>query len=239
MIDAALQEGVKAVIHVSSITALFDPSAQLLDENSPPGSASNAYGRSKVACEKYVRDLQAQGHPVHITYPATVIGPQDPGLTEAHVGMKSYLSGVVPSMPTGNQYVDVRDVAEAHRLLLEQAPKAGRYTLGGHYLAWAELGAALQEVTGRRFLSVPTSGAFMRGMGRFMDKLGDHAPSNVPMSEESMGYATQWVKMDNSKAEDELGLVFRPLAESLRDTIKWLYQAGHISSKQAGLLAEE
>ena len=104
---------------------------------------------------------------------------------------------------------------------------------------WSQNGLVLEEVTGRRFLSVPTSGAFMRGIGRFMDKLGDHAPSSVPMSEESMGYATQWVKMDNSKAENELGLVFRPLAESLRDTIEWLYQAGHISGKQAGLLAEE
>ena len=86
VIGCALSLGIRPVIHVSSVTALYDPKADILDENSPPGAARNAYGRSKVACEEYVRDLQAQGEQIYITYPATVIGPEDPGLTEAHVG---------------------------------------------------------------------------------------------------------------------------------------------------------
>ena len=69
---------------------------------------------------------QGKRYPVTITYPATVIGPDDPGLTEAHVGMLGYLKAFVPVMPTGNQYVDVRDVAGIHRRLLELRPPAGR-----------------------------------------------------------------------------------------------------------------
>ena len=64
VLDTALDRGVDKVIHVSSVTALFDPDADKLDEESPPGVARNAYGRSKVTCENYVRDLQAQGAPV-------------------------------------------------------------------------------------------------------------------------------------------------------------------------------
>ena len=238
VIDCALKSGVKSIIHVSSVTALYDPKARILDENSPPGAARNAYGRSKVACEKYVRGLQAKGKQVFITYPATVIGPDDPGMTEAHVGMRTYLTAFIPLMPSGNQYVDVRDVAEIHVRLLERQPPAGNYTIGGHYLPWTELGPVLERVTGRRLTKIPVFGGAMRFAGRVMDRLGDRVQSDIPISEEAMEYATNWVELDNTKVMEVLEFEFRPIEETMADTAKWLYQQGHISSKQAGVLGE-
>jgi nucleoside-diphosphate-sugar epimerase len=238
VIGSALYLGIGPIIHVSSVTALYDPTAEILDEDSPPGAASNAYGRSKVACEKYVRELQEEGEQVYITYPATVIGPKDPGLTEAHVGMQGYLIAFVPLMPSGNQYVDVRDVAEIHLRLLEQQPEAGRYTLGGHFLSWSELGDVLDEVTGRKLTRIPLLGVFMRMAGRLFDRLNPYISTHIPLSEEAMGYATNWVEMDNTKVENELDFEFRPVEDSMRDTVRWLCSAGHINDKQAGVLAD-
>ncbi|MFT5484024.1 MAG: dihydroflavonol-4-reductase, partial [Halieaceae bacterium] len=201
VIGSALLLGIAPIIHVSSVTALFDPEATILDENSPPGTAKNAYGRSKVACEKYVRRLQDQHEQIYITYPATVVGPDDPGLTEAHIGIQTYLTTFVPLMTGGNQYVDVRDLAEVHLRLVELQPEAGNFTLGGHYLAWPELGSLLEKITGRRLLKVPLMAGFMRVAGRVFDKLSPYISTNFPMSEEAMEYATKWVKMDNSKVE--------------------------------------
>ena len=87
----------------------------------------------------YVRELQDGGAPIHITYPASVIGPDDPALTEPHQGLITYLANTVPVLPSGNQWVDVRDIAEAHRQLLERTLAPGRYTLGGHFVPWTEL----------------------------------------------------------------------------------------------------
>lgn len=238
VIGTALYLGVGPIIHVSSVTALFDPDANILDENSPPGAAKNAYGRSKVACEEYVRELQGEGEQIYITYPATVIGPDDPGMTEAHIGMQTFLTTFVPLMSGGNQYVDVRDVAEVHLRLLEQQPEAGNYTLGGHYLAWPELGKLLEKLTERRLVKVPVLAGFMRLAGRVFDKLSPYLPTDVPMSEEAMEYATKWVKMDNSKVENVLDFEFRPVEDSMTDTIRWLHRTGHISEKHAGALAE-
>jgi nucleoside-diphosphate-sugar epimerase len=237
VIGGAVKNGVKSIIHVSSVTALYDPSATILDGNSPPGVARNAYGRSKVACEKYVRNLKTRGKRVYITYPATVIGPDDPGLTEAHVGMRGFLTAFVPLMSSGNQYVDVRDVAEVHLRLLERRPPGGNYTLGGHYLPWTELGPVLEEVTGRRLLKLPLHGSLMRLTGRLLDHLHPYISLPLPISEEAMEYATNWVQLDNSKVEGALDFTFRPLEESMTDTVRWLYQAGHISRTQAGVLA--
>lgn len=237
VIGAALKEGVESVIHVSSVTALYNPDAPILDGDSPPGVANNAYGRSKVASEKYVRALQKKGKQIYITYPATVIGPDDPGSTEAIVGIQGYVTAFVPLMPSGNQYVDVRDVAEAHVRLLERQPAAGNYTLGGHYLPWAELGEVLEQVTGRNLLKLPLHGGLMRLTGRFCDYLNPHVTFPLLISEEAMQYATNWVELDNSKAQEVLELEFRPVEDTMADTVRWLCQAERISGKQAGLLA--
>ncbi|MEH6634217.1 MAG: SDR family NAD(P)-dependent oxidoreductase [Halioglobus sp.] len=239
VIGSAVELGIGAIIHVSSVTALFDPDADVLDENSPPGKASNGYGRSKVTCEKYVRELQAQGHPVYITYPASVIGPDDPGMTEPNQAMCTFLAHFVPRMSSGNQWVDVRDVASVHLQLLQERPPAGRYVLGGHYLPWRQLGGVLQGVTGRRLLQLPLNGSLMRLAGRLCDAITPRLNLEVPITREGMTYATNWVVMDNTKVETDLGFEFRPVEDSMADCIRWLYLAGHVTAEQAGELAHD
>ena len=240
VVGGAVQRGLKWVVHVSSVTALYDPAARFLNEYSPPGSASNAYGRSKVESEIFVRELQASGAPVHITYPASVIGPEDPGLTEPHQGLKTYLTSAVPVLPSGNQWVDVRDVAAAHLALLERELPAGRYPLGGHFLTWGQLVDILGELTGRRIRKIPMPGGVMLGVGRLVDWYNRvrGKPLDLPVTHEAMVYATNWVRMDDSKARAELGLRFRPIEESLTDAIRSLVEAGHIDPDKVGKLCE-
>ena len=236
VIGSALECGLEAMIHVSSVTALFDPAATRLDEYSPPGKSESGYGRSKVTCEKYVRGLQAQGHPIYVTYPAAVIGPDDPGLTEPNVAVQTYLSAFVPLMSSGNQYVDVRDVAQVHQMLLDQRPELGRYLLGGHYIPWRQLASVLEPVVGRKLLKVPLYSGAMRFAGKLFDRLSPLFDLDIPVTEEGMIYATNWVEMDNSKVERELQFEFRPIEESFADCILWLLAEGHITRAQAGIL---
>lgn len=237
VMESALAAGIERIIHVSSVTALYDPAATVLNEHSPPGTGASGYGRSKVACERYVRQLQASGNPISITYPASVIGPDDPGLTEAHTGLKTFLQQFVPIMPTGNQYVDVRDIAEVHLRLLDRPGNCGRYILGGHYVSWRELGALLRKTTGRRPLELPLPAGLMRLAGRLGDRLGSYITLDLPMTQEAVGYASNWVLMDSSAMERDLDFEFRPVEESFRDAIDWLYRAGHVSARQAGRAA--
>ena len=238
VIGGAVERGIDRVIHVSSVTALYDPQADTLTEDSPPGRAHNAYGRSKVACEEYVRGLQAEGAAVQITYPAQVIGPDDPGLTEPHQGLQLLLKGIIPITSSGTQYVDVRDIAEVHRRLLESPAPSNRYVLGGHYLDWRDVAESLQAVTGRRLLTVPMPGLAARLSGRIYDRVSGHLPVDLPFGLEAMEYATRWVPLDNARVERELEFCFRPLQESLYDTLHWLYDSGHISRRQAGRVIE-
>lgn len=227
----------KKIIHVSSITAIYDPKARKLTHQSPLGVGKNAYGRSKVDCERYARELQENGAPLHITYPAGVIGPDDPGLTEPHEGLIANLWGLGLNMPSGNQYVDVRDVAQAHVALLRKRLAPGRYPLGGHYVTWKQLYATLERLTGRNLVMLPIPGVTMRLLGRALDAIKPILDSNTPISHEAMVYATNWVELDNSKTIKDLGITFRPLEESLIDAIGWLEQENYITRDQAGLLS--
>jgi nucleoside-diphosphate-sugar epimerase len=239
LLTEAYNAGLKSIVHVSSITALFDQKATMLDGQSPPGNARNAYGRSKVDCEKFARELQAQGAPLHITYPSSVIGPDDPGLTEPHIGMRTYLSAFIPLMPGGNQFVDVRDVAEVHLRLLTAEIPAGRFTLGGHFLSWRELARCLEQTTNRKLIKVPASGFFMRSLGRSVDWMKRFRHFDAPMGYEAMVYATRWVPMSNTDVEKTLDFSFRPLPESLHDCIRWLYEEGYVTARQAGAVAND
>ena len=103
---------------------------------------------------------------------------------------------------------------------------SGNFTLGGHYLPWVELGPLLEGLTGRRLLKLPLHAGLMRLAGRLLDYFHDHISVQIPVSEESMEYATNWVQLDNSKVEKVLDFKLRPLEESMSDTVTWLYRAG-------------
>ena len=236
VIGSAVDMGLERVIHVSSVTALYNPKSKVLNEDSPLGSGERGYGRSKVACERYVRSLQEQGHPVFITYPATVMGPETPVLTEAHIGMQTYLQQFIPLMSSGNQYVDVRDIARAHLMILENNPPSNRYVLGGHYIPWKKLGQKLDALTGRRLLKLPLSGAFMRSAASVCDYLGPRLNLELPLTREGLNYATRWVPMDNSRIETELDFEFTPVDDTFADTIRWLHEAGHLTDDDIGSL---
>ncbi len=244
VIREALAAGARQVIHVSSVTALYNPDATVLDERSPPGPglAKSGYGRSKITCEYLAREYQAAGENVHITYPASVIGPDDPAFTEPHQGLVALLRGVVPRMSGGNQYVDVRDIGEVHRRLLEAPPGGDRFPLGGTFLDWPAHARQLRALTGRHLLSLPVPGALTRAAGALVDRLAPRLPlmpDNLPISAEGMQYATRWVPLDNRHVEETLGFRFRPIEESLHDALVSLYRAGHLPARLAGRLAEE
>jgi hypothetical protein len=82
-------------------------------------------------------------------------------------------------------------------------------------------------------------GIAMRGLGRLCDALNSirDTPIDAPITYEAMVYATNWIKMDDSKAMADLDLTFRPVEESMSAAIRWLLAAGHITEQQAGRLA--
>lgn len=241
VLGAALDAGLRNVVYVSSLSALFHAGWLRVDETAPLAQVREPYSRSKRDADAHARSLQAQGAPVQIIYPAAVIGPDDPKLSEANGALASFVGRVIPLTSSGFQCVDVRDLALAHRWLLEHPPdgdpQAARYIVGGHYYPWALLRERLERVLGRRLFALRLRPGVMRAMGAAVDLCKKVVPFESQVSAEAMSFVTQWPPADSGRLLARTGISFRPGDETFADTIRWLVEAGRLPVKRAGRLA--
>ena len=65
------------------------------------------------------------------------------------------------------------------------------------------------------------------GYRHYLKVLGERTPENLDLSAvRLMAEARGRIKFDSTKAERELGVRFRPIADTLRDTANWYRQNG-------------
>jgi len=230
VIGGAVEKGIKSIIYVSSLAALMNPKATVINEDTPLTTPFNGYSRSKVECDIYVRDLIEKGANIAITYPAAILGPDDPAMSEGNEGLCLLFKLCVVHTTTGQQIIDVRELANAHVKLMEHG-KTGRYVISGHYLPWREYGKALDRVTGRTLLKVYAPRWLLRILGNLVDFIGKFYTHNFPMTRDAVTFASEWVYADDSKIREELNLNYRPIDDTFRDTVKWFVKEGHLNKK--------
>ncbi len=220
-------------VYVSSVS-VFGVGHARVTVDTPLAEGGGAYTRSKVAAERIVRDVQQRGATVSVVYPSGVLGPDVPNLGPTYQGLIGWLR-TPPRTSSGSSIVDVRDAALAIERALGAPP--GRWMLGGTYLTWDELRAALARVTGVRRPALPTPGAVLRFAGRAGDVVKRVVPFDYPLTYEAMAMATQACPYDSDAACRALDLQWRPVDETLADSIRWLAATGHLDARLAGSLA--
>ncbi|MEN8159837.1 MAG: NAD-dependent epimerase/dehydratase family protein, partial [Myxococcota bacterium] len=237
VVGGAASRGLSRIVYVSSLSVFFVPGGPPVAPDLPIAPATTAYARSKAEAEAYVRRLQDEGAPIAISYPAGICGPDDPGMSDANHAVYSWYrdTGVVTS--SGFQCVDVRDVAQLHVELLELAPGPHRYGAAGEMLSWQDLYPVLDSLTGGRVRRFRVPGWLLRAGGSVGDVVKRVYDFNFPLTRDSMEFATQWPGADASRTEQDLGLSFRPAHETYRDTLRWMYRAGHLTADHVGRLA--
>lgn len=238
VVGSALDAGIERVVFVSSLSAIFDPRASSLSAESEVHETRSAYSRSKAAAERRVRGWQDEGAPIATLYPSAIQGPKDPGLSEANMGLQTFVSVCVFDTSGGYQAVDVRDLADACRRLLERGG-GGRYVAAGHFLTWPDLADLLGEIAGRRIRRIPGPGSLLRGLGTLGDAAKRVIPFDFPMTHEAMVFVTRFYPSDDSPELLALGCRFRPARETYTDAMRWLVEAGHLLPKHVPGLAGE
>ncbi|MCP4467962.1 MAG: NAD-dependent epimerase/dehydratase family protein [Halieaceae bacterium] len=232
VLGGAWQRGIRRMIQVSSTTALFRRGAAGVDEHSPLGTALSGYGRSKIECEKFVRELQGKGAPIYTTYPGSIMGPNDPGLSEAMIGLRTFINTrLLLDTTSGIQIIDVRDLAKAHLALLERGGPPARYLIGGNYYSWEAYAGLMKELTGGRLHRLRVQPRLLKAAGAIADALSPVFKIDLPLSRESVTYATEWAIADDSLIKKTLDFDYVPTKKTLRDSIEWLHSAGHLRGK--------
>ena len=230
--------GLDPIVHVSSYVALL-PSEGPLRPDSPLGEPDVPYARSKVESERIARDLQRAGAPVVITRPGMVWGPHDPHLGETATLVRDILRGRVwIRVPGGVPMVDVRDVAAVHAAVMEAGRGPRSYLATGEFVPFARLFELLRAATGRRLPAAPAPPArALLAAGAAADAVQRVLPFRLPLHREGPWTIINGRPGDDLVTRRELGVRFRPPADAIADTLRWLHEAGHLSARQAGRAA--
>ena len=234
VIGGATRRGLPSIVYVSSMSVFFSPGCGPLHLEMPIATGTTAYAQSKAQGEHEVRRMQAEGAPIRISYPTGVLGPDDPGLTDANQAICTFLKQTGVNTSSGFQIVDVRDLAALHVVLLERPRGACRYVAAGPMLSWPDTYAILDEITGTRIRRFPMPGPLFRALGSVGDIIKHFYDFSFPLTRDAMEFATQWPGCSGEQTTRELAVSFRSARETYTDTLRWMFEAGHLDARHVG-----
>ena len=227
--------GIDPIVYVSSYVVFLGTGATSIGPDDPVGDPSGAYAVSKAEAERLVRTWQAEGVPITSIYPGTVWGPHDPrgALSDSQRTAYLLLRGRTPfAMAGGIPIVDVRSVAETIAASLQPGLGPRRYLCGGTYTTWKELTRMMRELSGRRLPQIPTPLALAEATGRLADALRPLGKRRPPFGFEGPWYLRVSPHTDDTRTQRELGVVHRPVRETLSDQLTWMLKEGLVGASR-------
>ncbi|HYN87230.1 MAG TPA: SDR family oxidoreductase [Ardenticatenaceae bacterium] len=217
-----LKDAVEHYAFVSTIGVYADFKQQGIDEEAPtqelddPATeevTGDSYGGLKVLCERAVEEVMP-GRAL-IVRAGLLVGPHDPTDRFTYWPRRVARGGEVlaPGRPDQQvQFIHARDAADWMVRMAEER-KGGTYNVTGpaERLTMGEVLETCREVTGSDARLTWVSEEFLL------------ANEVTPWSELPLWLPPHWAGMQGTNVSRvlEAGLTFRPLAETIRDTLAW------------------
>jgi dihydroflavonol-4-reductase len=233
VIDAiAKAGGVRRLVLTSSIAAVMDESLpedyrlSEADWNESATLEDSAYPLSKTLAEKAawkrVEALPDDARFELVTLnPTFVLGPL---YVRSHIRsspaiVRDLLRGKMPLIPNFHLgIVDVRDVAIAHAEALRREDASGRHILNGRSLWMREMAAILRAAhPARKIPRLPMPDLAMYALAAFDKRL------TWGFLRRNLGVAR---RIDNRRSIERLGMQYRDVADSIRETARCLIDGG-------------
>jgi 2'-hydroxyisoflavone reductase len=211
-------------LFVSSLNAVADLSQPGLDERAPTtplddkdedNSSPELFGGRKARCEQVL--AQACPRKNTVVRPGRIVGPRDGSVRFTYWPVRVARGGEVLAPGNGDdptQFIDARDLGQFVVHVCETRTFGLFHIVGPDYrLSMRELLQTCKEVShsDASFTWVDTSFLFEQKIAPWTD-----LPVWLPSVEPGQGFWT----LDVTKAI-RAGLTFRPLSETVRDTLAW------------------
>jgi dihydroflavonol-4-reductase len=231
---------VARVVLTSSMAAITDEpdSNRVLTEddwNTRSSLERNPYYYSKTLAERAAWDFVRQRQPsfdLVAINPFLVIGPSlVPGLNTSNQVFVDLLKGTYPGIVGLTWgFVDVRDVAAAHVRAMDTPSASGRYICAGESASMRTVVGVLRKHGWGDGYKLPAMG-LDNPAGDAIVKLGSYLqPKGVGSYLRT--HVGRVPRYDTSKVRRDLGIQFRPLEETIADTMTDLERWGHLPKRR-------
>ena len=236
-----LAKSVDRYVYISSISAYASLREIGVDESSPLATMKDdtveeitgeTYGPLKVLCEQTVERIY--GNRALIVRPGLIVGPNDGTDRFTYWPVRVARGGDVlaPDRPDIlTQIIDVRDLADFTVKLIEDGASGAFNATGPDYeLSFGTMLETCKQVSG-------SDAAFKWASVKFMEQHNVAPWSDMPAYLPDIGEDAGFACVSIAKAI-AAGLTFRPLAETVADTIEWAKTRSAEHVWKAGLAAE-
>lgn len=219
MVNAALHCGVKKFCHVSSIAALGRAlEGESIDEESPWTRSKNnsVYSISKHEAEMEVWRGMAEGLNATIVNPSLILGAGRWNSSSCELfnviakGFPFYTTGV-------NGFVDVKDVARAMIMLMENNKFGQRYCLNGALISYQDLFTLMAKNFNVKTPYIKVGKGLSEIAWRIFWLLGKLQGKKPLITKETARTATRKYSYSSAKIINELNFQFTPIEESIKE----------------------
>ena len=233
VLNAATKSGtVKKVVLTSSVAAVFGDNIDMQEKgleefteehyNTSSSPTHQPYSYSKVTAELEAWKLakeQKQWKLVVIN-PSFVLGPSLTGMSDSESLnlMKDILKGKffmgAPELYFG--FVDVRDVAHAHILALENESAEGRHILAERTMSLLDLTDMMKALYGKKY-KLP----IMKAPKGMMMLLGGLFGVTAKFVKRNVGYV---VRLNTTRSRKKLGLKYRNMETTIKEMVAQMHE---------------
>jgi nucleoside-diphosphate-sugar epimerase len=228
LVNAAIENGVKKICHVSSIAALgrLDNGQFITEEtNWVPSKKISGYSESKFFSEVEVWRGIEEGLDAVIVNPSVIFGPANWETGSAKMfktvwdGMKFYTKGI-------NGFVDVKDVVRAMILLIDEtnfeSAKNQRYLLNAENLSYQNVFYQIADAVEKPRPKIYASD-FMMDFAWKALKIASLFNGKPPLiSRETAASSKAVNNYDGRKIVKRFNFNYLPISESIKQTAEFL-----------------
>lgn len=222
VVNACIENEVKHLIHVSSISALGDSKGEVIDEETPRdfNDYHSNYSKGKYLSEQEVwRGIQ-EGLDATIVNPGVIFGPNN--CTRSSGTMIARIEKGLPALPAGGSgIVSVLDVVEVMIRAAKQAPTNERYILCAENIRMSELFTKIADALHVK-IGKTIAKKWQIKLVFYMEALVEiFTGKRATITREIIRNYDEVKQFDGSKATRAFGFEYRNTFSSIEDTIRY------------------
>lgn len=225
IVNACVANGIKRLVHISSVAALPNPDKKdtLSEsfENSTFFEFNTTYGESKYRSEMEVWRGSGEDLDVTVFNPGIVLGKWHFVNSSVQMfrsvfkGLKVYSSGY-----TG--FVAVEDIADAvAKALSNEASIGQRYILVGDNQYYKDFLFSIADALGKKRPGIKAGLTLSTWVGRMAELWAYATGGKAFITREIAQSANRHTHFENEKVQKQLGLSFRSVNETIAETAKF------------------